>query len=133
MKDSGRTSWLDFFKCLPSSLLISAVFGIMITLVVSFVAYLSSLPPFAYVIINLVISVMMAFICGFHAAKCVRKNGLLLGALCGTLTFLLLFLIGLFVKESVGAVGGNLTKWVLMAVAGGIGGICGVNAHTKKR
>lgn len=71
-----------------------------------------------------------ALAAGFAAALVAKERGLLVGALCGTLTYLLLLLVGLI--RSGGVEGGYaLTKWAVLTVCGAVGGLIGVNR--KKR
>lgn len=63
---------------------------------------------------------------GFAAALMAGERGLLVGALCGTLIYLLLLPVGL--TRFGGAEGAfALTKWAVLTVCGAVGGLIGVN------
>ncbi len=67
-----------------------------------------------------------ALAAGWTAALLSRARGLLMGALCATLLFLLLLVTGLV--RSGGIEGGYaLTKWAVLTVCGAVGGLIGVN------
>lgn len=66
------------------------------------------------------------FVAGLVAALIAKERGLLWGAVCGTLTYLLLLLLGLFRFDSV-AGGYALIKWAVLTVCGAGGGLIGVN------
>ncbi len=67
-----------------------------------------------------------AFLAGLTAALTARKNGLLLGALCGLALFLLVLIAG--AARSAGVSGSYaLVKAAVLTVAGAIGGVLGVN------
>ena len=71
-----------------------------------------------------------AFAAGLTASLLTGRRGLLTGALCGTLLYLLLLLVGL--ARTGGADGGYaLIKWAVLTVCGAVGGLIGVNR--KKR
>ncbi len=67
-----------------------------------------------------------AFFGGLAAALAARRRGLVFGALCGVLLFLLILAAGIF---RLGGVGGGyaLIKLAALTVAGAVGGVLGVN------
>lgn len=82
---------------------------------------LSALAPLAVIAVGI-----GCFLAGLVAALVAKERGLLLGAMCGTLTYLLLLLVGLFRFGGV-AGGYALIKWAVLTVCGAGGGLVGVN------
>ncbi len=71
-----------------------------------------------------------AFIAGLLAAAMAKQHGLVFGALCGLILFLLILLAG-FVRYA-GVDGGHTAiKLAVLIVAGSVGGILGVNRRKK--
>ena len=71
-----------------------------------------------------------AFAAGLTAALAARRNGLLLGAVCGLLLFLIILLAG---SLRSGGVDGSFAavKAAVLTVAGAIGGVLGVNRRRR--
>ncbi len=72
-----------------------------------------------------------SFISGYLAARRIRERGMMIGALCGLIIFLLLLLASFMSKFDVGLAA--LIKLVISVVSGAIGGIIGVNAKFKRK
>lgn len=72
-----------------------------------------------------------SFISGYLAARRIRERGMMVGALCGLIIFLMLMLASFMSKFDVGFVA--LIKLVISVVSGAIGGIIGVNAKFKRK
>ena len=71
-----------------------------------------------------------AFLAGLTAAVVAGQRGLLLGAVCGLLMWLLILLAG--VARYTGVSGGSaLIKLAALVLAGGIGGVLGVNMRKR--
>lgn len=67
-----------------------------------------------------------ALLAGLTAAAIAKQKGLLLGAVCGLVLWLLILLAGVARYEGVS--GGNaLIKFAALLLSGGIGGVLGVN------
>ena len=67
-----------------------------------------------------------AFLAGLVTARMAGKNGLLLGMACGLLMFLLILVAG-FVRYTGVDAGVSAIKLAALLVAGGVGGVLGVN------
>ena len=80
----------------------------------------------------LVICGISAFISGFLSAKVSRKRGLLLGAGCGLLLFLLCLIGGVVNSHDVASVS-SLTRLLVMVFAGALGGYLAVYQSQKIR
>ena len=71
-----------------------------------------------------------AFLAGMVAAAMAKRRGLLLGIGCGLVLFLLILLAG-FARYA-GVDGGNaVVKLAVLPLAGGIGGVLGVNMRKR--
>lgn len=71
-----------------------------------------------------------AFLAGLTAAAVSGQRGLLFGALCGLLMWLLILLAGVARYTGVGG-SGTLIKLAALVLAGGIGGVLGVNMRKR--
>lgn len=72
-----------------------------------------------------------AYVGGFFAAKKRRKNGLLMGLLCGLFMFFVIFVIGAVFIRTISGFSPSL-KLVLTLVFGAVGGIVGVNSKNSR-
>ena len=71
-----------------------------------------------------------SFAGGLIAALLAKERGLLTGAICGTLVYLLLLVAGL--SRFGGVEGGYaLIKWAVLTAAGALGGVLGVNRKRR--
>lgn len=82
---------------------------------------IGALPPIAVVATGL-----GCFAGGVAAGLSTKENGLLLGAACGTLLYLILLIAGLARTGHV-ALGYAAIKWAVMTVCSAAGGVLGVN------
>lgn len=84
---------------------------------------------------NLVASISLtvgSFCGGFFAAKKLGKNGLIIGALCGLVTFLLFTLIGIAAFGNAPGTS-TLIRLLIFVTSGAIGGIIGVGNTDKRK
>lgn len=72
-----------------------------------------------------------AYVGGFISAKRRRKNGLLMGILCGVFIFFVIFVLSLLFAKTAGGMNGS-SKLVLTLIFGAIGGVVGVNSKNNK-
>jgi putative membrane protein (TIGR04086 family) len=107
------------------------IISILLLGIFSFVFTVQDIPQSA--IIPLVFFTICggAFIGGFFASHLYKNKGLMIGALTGLLFFLILYIIGVFMKQiNVGSLA--VLKLVLSVVFGAIGGVVGVNTLSKR-
>lgn len=71
-----------------------------------------------------------AFLAGLTAAAIAGQKGLLLGAVCGLVLWLLILLAGVARYEGVSG-GSALIKLAALLLSGGIGGVLGVNMRRR--
>ncbi len=71
-----------------------------------------------------------AFVAGLVAAAMARRHGLLMGVVCGLVLFLLILLAGVSRYAGVGGTTA-LLKLAVLVLAGGVGGVLGVNLRKK--
>lgn len=117
-------------------MLLGAVFGLVaIILVLMLLALIMSfgiLPLSAAPAISSVSVAIGAFFAGFIAAKKFKKNGLLIGALCGAVLFALFTLIGLAAFNSAPSAS-TLIRLIVFITASAVGGIIGVGGSDKRK
>ena len=73
-----------------------------------------------------------AFLSGFSTAKATGKNGLLMGALCGFVLFLIFTIIGMSAFASTPSAS-TLIRLIIFVTAAAIGGIIGVGSADKRK
>lgn len=101
---------------------------VLLALVLSFgIIPLSAAPAAAFIAIA-----MGAFLAGLSAAKKMEKNGLITGALCGLMLFILFTLIGMAAFGSTPGIS-TVIRLVIFLTAGAIGGIVGVGSADKRK
>lgn len=72
-----------------------------------------------------------AYTGGFISAKRRRKNGLLMGILCGVFMFFVIFILSTFCVQTIAGLSGS-TKLIMTLICSAIGGIVGVNSKHSK-
>lgn len=73
-----------------------------------------------------------SFFAGFFGAKKLKKNGILIGALCGIVLFLAFTLIGLAAFKSPPG-NSTLLRFLIFITASAVGGIIGVGGSDKRK
>jgi len=71
-----------------------------------------------------------AFAAGLAAALTAGQRGLVIGALCGLLLFIIILLAGLFRSSGID-LGYTAVKCAVLTVAGAVGGVLGVNRRRR--
>ena len=131
---NAQNNAVSFVRAYLRPLLVSLCVGVLCTALLLLAAALlihsvdiprATVTPLAYAAAG-----VGAFAAGLTAALLAKRNGLMLGAVCGLALYLLILVAGCMSTES--AVGTPAwIKPVLLTVAGAIGGVLGVNR--KKR
>ena len=70
-----------------------------------------------------------SYVGGYISAKNRHKNGLLMGLCCGLFMFLIILIVGILISGRSNGFGAPV-KFFITVVAGGVGGIIGVNSTT---
>ena len=121
------------------SMLINTAFSSLIGFIVIFIIVLF----FAFIITKIdvtdkIVSLMSgaalcigAYAGGYISAKKRRKNGLLMGVLCGVFMFLVILIIGSVFIRAVSGTSPNV-KLILTLICAGTGGIVGVNSKSRR-
>ena len=105
---------------------------IILLFLFSFAFSRANISPAAVVPLTVVSLCISCFVAGFLCGRMTRKNGLIVGIICGFSVFLLFSLVGLLsIGGAIGVLA--LTKLVLALIFGAIGGILGVNKLTGSR
>ncbi len=115
-------------------LLIGTAVGIIactaVMLLMTLVLQHAEIPRRAVMPMAVAAAAVGSFLAGLVAARLARQNGLLLGALCGSVLYLLVLAAGLLHYAGVG-IGFAAVKAGMMLVAGALGGILGVNRRHR--
>ena len=89
-----------------------------------------AVPRAAILPLAIIAAAIGAFLAGLTAAAIAKQKGLLLGAVCGLVLWLLILLAGVARYEGVS--GGNaVVKLAALVLSGGIGGVLGVNLRKR--
>ena len=131
MKNQDRTPSILQSKVKP--ILLGLCIGVLavtlLLLTMAFVIRSVDVPRGVITPLAVIAAGVGAFAAGLTAALAARRNGLLLGAVCGLLLFLIILLAG---SLRSGGVDGSFAavKAAVLTVAGAIGGVLGVNRRT---
>lgn len=107
--------------------IILILFVFLALILASGILPLSATPAIACVAISI-----GAFFAGLSTAKATGKNGLLTGALCGFILFLLFTIIGMAAFASAPGTS-TVIRLVIFVTAAAIGGIIGVGSADKRK
>lgn len=132
MRKYRESIWTNLWKGLFLSSLIG-MFNILIIIILfsAFVYFLTDNCDnlSAFTRISLIIG---TFISGLFCGHFRRRKGIIEGAACGILIYMVILTFGIFINGSL-LMSFSIKKLLLSAVFGGIGGVCGVNTkHSKK-
>lgn len=125
--NSATTNMMTMLKAVTFGLLTTTV----VLLLFSFVMCKKDVP---FVLLNPFSAGLLmlgSFLSGYLAARRIRERGMMVGAFCGLIIFLLLMLASFMSRFDVGLAA--LIKLVISLVSGAIGGIIGVNARLKRK
>lgn len=119
-------------KAVGAAVLIGAVCTAVFLLLFSIVMVTNDVPDFAIDLCTSLALGLGSLLAGYIAARVIRANGIMVGAVTSALLFAILFFISLiFIYHSITIV--MLTKFAICLICGIIGGILGVNHKSKKR
>ena len=119
-------------KAVGISVLLGAACIAVLLLLFSIVMVTNDVPAFAIDICTSVSLGLGTLLAGYLAARILRSNGIVVGAVTAAVLFAVLFFISLiFVYRAITIV--MLTKFAICLICGIIGGILGVNHKSKKR
>lgn len=79
------------------------------------------------------ISVLCLFIVGFSAAAVLKKNGLIIGIVTGTLYNIILFTVGVGITGSLNLSPETLANFAVGGAVGALGGVVGINRLLSKK
>lgn len=125
--NSATTNMITMLKAVTFGLLATTV----MLLLFSFIMCKKDVP---FVLLNPFSAGLLmlgSFVSGYLASRRIRERGMMVGALCGFIIFLLLMMASFMSRFDVGLAA--LIKLVISVVSGAIGGIIGVNAKFKRK
>ena len=116
---------------------IAALFTIVVFLISALILSYTSLPEEAIPVISFGVQVIGCLIAGFIPAKRARTRGIFTGSMSGLLYILIIWVFASLAADGFYLGKHILTMLVLSVIAGGLGGIFGVNLkdsnNNKKR
>lgn len=136
MKGSKAEGQLNILAAVRA-VVVGAVSGAAVCaglLAVCTLAFVSSenIPHHFLPILIIAVSVVSSFFAGFITAKVSKQAGLLLGTMAGLLLFLFFLLAGLAVSQS-GLAAEAFPRFLMMLLAGGVGGLIAVNSKSRRK
>ena len=90
----------------------------------------SGIPHLAVSPLVMIIAGVGAFGGGYISAGIAKQNGMLCGIMCGFIMFIILFIAGLVAARTTLTMA-TVVRFILMLLAGAVGGIVGVNKRQK--
>ncbi len=130
-KSKEQTSpWVPALRSLLIGTGVGALLGVVLLLAAAAVMASTGIPTGAVAPIALAVMSLSALAGGFVTARLARERGLLWGAACGLLIFLIVALAGLSVEHTVQGTSLFL-KLALTVACGALGGVLGVNVGRK--
>ncbi len=127
-KDKGR-----IIKAVVIGVLSAVVLTVFLTCLFSVMLNMMSGIPYEFIDYVMVATEGFSVLIGAYiACVIVKSKGLIIGALCGAISLLIVFAVGMSIsKNSIGLL--TVIRSVVMLLCGVIGGIMGVNRKEKVR
>ena len=125
-KDTARPLFVRLLRPLLVGLCVGVISCTLLLLLMALLVGTVDVPRRVVLPLAIAAGAVAAFLAGLVTARLSGKNGLLLGMACGLLLFLLILVAG-FVRYTGVDAGLSLLKVAILTVAGGIGGVLGVN------
>lgn len=122
--------WNRIVRAVVIGTVIGTVVCLLLLVVMAAIIAAQDVPSVAVAPMAVIAAAAGALVGGFFCARIARQKGLLWGALCGLLLYLLILLAGtIWFRDSQSSYW--LIKLAILASCGGVGGVLGVNL--KKR
>lgn len=118
-----RMSRMIYFKSIGKSLLITTIFMLIISAIITYTSVSESILP----LVTAVVMVLSIAYSGLLSASRLRKQGLIHGAITGTLYILILLFLSWVLIRDFSVDKFAIIKGVIGIASGGIGGMIGVN------
>ncbi|MGN1457599.1 MAG: TIGR04086 family membrane protein [Acutalibacteraceae bacterium] len=120
-------------KAVAVGTVVGLVICMLILLVITFMLVkIQKFPETAVVPVAIFTACIGAFVGGYFSARVKKSNGLLMGAVCALVMFVVLLLVGIaFAGDIFGVV--SLLRMGVMIISGAIGGVLGVNKHRRRK
>ena len=118
-----------------SRAMLSAGWGILIILLIillfSYIPTVIDVPEPVVSVITAAALCIGAYSAGYICARRNKKNGLLMGIICGGIIFLVLFTVSIIFAGSTEGLSGG-AKLFMVLLCGAVGGIIGVNGKNNR-
>ena len=132
MRAQDRTP--SFFRCWLRPVLVGVAVGLIgcigALMLMALIVRSVDVPRAAILPLAIVAAAVGAFLAGLTAAAIAKQKGLLLGAVCGLVLWLLILLAG-FTRYAGVSGGSTAIKLAALVLSGGIGGVLGVNLRRR--
>lgn len=125
-QESHPNRWKSWLVPLFTGMGIGAIGGTLLLLLMAVLIQKVDVPQGALAPLAVSAAGIGAFAGGLTTALCARKRGLMMGAICGGLLYVVLLLTGLLCTGVIDP-GYAIIKMAVLVLCGAIGGILGVN------
>ncbi|WP_052446856.1 TIGR04086 family membrane protein [Candidatus Soleaferrea massiliensis] len=105
---------------------------LIILLTFSIIFTLQDMPEMATLPVGIVALVAGSYLAGYITCKMTHRKGAVLGALCGGILFLMVFITNLIVNHSQPFSGLFFTKLLIVLLSAIIGGVVGANSKKRR-
>lgn len=117
------------FKGVIISLIVTLILLTVSSLIITYTGVSENMVP-VFAMASAVISILVGSIASSKTAK---SKGYLIGALCGLVYILMLYIVASLISERIDFNGHTATLFVVGAVVGAVGGVIGINTGGKKK
>ncbi len=124
----------SFFRCWLRPVLVGVAVGLIVCvgalMLMALIVQSVDVPRAAILPLAIVAAAIGAFLAGLTVAAVAKQKGLLLGAVCGLVLWLLILLAGVARYTGVSGEGAAL-KLAVLLLCGSVGGVLGVNMRKR--
>lgn len=120
-----------YVKALIFGTIVGCISILLLMCILSLLLLLTGTLPYDYLVwISILISAIGVFLGGYISASVTKEKGLLIGALCGIIIFIIIFLSGMFfTTDKISSI--TLVRLIIFILTGALGGIKAVNKKEK--
>lgn len=129
-KEDNTAMVKKFLRPVIIGAVVGAIFCMVALLIMAAIMAAQDIPKSAITPMAVVAAALGAFIGGFVSARIAKEKGILFGAACGLLLYLLILVAGFAMLKEIRGVYA-IVKLAVMVATGAVGGIIGVNLRKR--
>lgn len=123
---------INFIKPIAFGLILGTLIIVVLFIFFALLMSFNILPTSSATVVSSIAIALGSFFGGFISSKKLGKNGLVIGAICGAIIFLLFTLVGMAAFTSAPGAS-TLIRLLIFITSGAIGGIIGVGNTDKRK